>query len=68
MRVNITQTGLILSDLLVAVYERGNQRTGGGSFLQVDGKMIEYSIANHASRILALVEQVANTNTPRGVN
>ena len=42
--------------------------TRGQAVLQVDGKMIEYPIANRARRILALAEQVANKNAPRGGN
>lgn len=45
---------------VVAVFDQSEAR--GQAVLQVDGKMIEYPIANRARRILALAEQIAQKN------
>ncbi len=45
---------------IVAVFDESEAR--GQAVFQVDGKMIEYPIANRARRILALTEQLAKRN------
>ncbi len=46
------------AEKIVAVFDE--EEAKGQAVFQVDGKMIEYPIANRARRIIALAEQIAN--------
>lgn len=52
---------LAWAEKVVAAFDESEAK--GQAVLQVDGKMIEYPIANRARRVMALAEQIAKKNT-----
>ena len=56
-----TESELAWAKKVVTAFDESEAK--GQAVLQVDGKMIEYPIANRARRVMALAEQIAKKNT-----